>query len=484
MRILLVGALSWNPERIRSLREQGHQLWGLWSRSTAWDQGPYPEAEGCVRQIGLCDAAETIRQQGIDCVYSLFQIYHPRLWGPPTPGVAHDAWTLLRTLMLQRQGGAFDAPIVRHWGFDVQNLDPEVARGCDGHLFCNREKLGYWSAPPRQGGCGLDVFDRTDVRGFLDSDRPKLEFMHDRFAEPLSAQDGEIHTVCVGRPFNLDYISAAEHGIHVHLYGNSVDNVYRTIARDLSARQARKSRRRLTRFLHVHPSLQTVRGQWADVQRRKAGWVEEFSRYDAGWSYVGSPLPWPGLDDRAAIPNRVGTYLLAGLPIITDRRPGFYRHDLLRGLGVDIELVDSDYAALRSGLETEIRTREKQTHARKKRHGYSYEVTIEPLLRTLESAQASYFASPPAERRRFLPKSRREVIHFHTSPAPRAVLARLLAQPASERECRRSRRLLARLQAAWGQRRLPLVSRRAQRLRRTLLPGVEDPWPDARSRSR
>ena len=60
MKLLLVGALSWNPERIRSLCEDGHQLWGVWSRSMAWDQGPYPVTEGCVRQIAPGDAARTI----------------------------------------------------------------------------------------------------------------------------------------------------------------------------------------------------------------------------------------------------------------------------------------------------------------------------------------------------------------------------------------------------------------------------------------
>ena len=49
MKILLVGALAWNPERIRSLHERGHELWGLWSRSMAWDQGPYPALDGCLR---------------------------------------------------------------------------------------------------------------------------------------------------------------------------------------------------------------------------------------------------------------------------------------------------------------------------------------------------------------------------------------------------------------------------------------------------
>ena len=62
MRILLVGALSWNPERIRSLPECGHRALGVWSRSMAWDQGPYPMLDDCVRTITLDEAARTIRR--------------------------------------------------------------------------------------------------------------------------------------------------------------------------------------------------------------------------------------------------------------------------------------------------------------------------------------------------------------------------------------------------------------------------------------
>jgi len=41
MNILLVGALSWNPERFISMCERGHKLYGLWTRTMAWEQGPY-----------------------------------------------------------------------------------------------------------------------------------------------------------------------------------------------------------------------------------------------------------------------------------------------------------------------------------------------------------------------------------------------------------------------------------------------------------
>jgi hypothetical protein len=434
MRILLVGALSWHPERLRSLCEQGHRLWGLWSRSMAWDQGPYPATADCIAPITLEDAATAIRDLRIDCIYSLFQVYHRRLWGPPRTGVDHDVWTLLRTLLVERERGTFDVPIVRHWGFDVQHIDPAVTRAIDAHIFCNREKRAYWTTPIAHGGCGVDAFTQHSLVRFLDSDRPKLEFMNDDFSQRSSPHSGEIHTVCVGRPFGIDYLAAARRGIHIHTYGNNVDDVYRTISRDLSLGDARREAALLRRFLHVHPSLQASGTSWEEIRHAKAGWVREFSRYDAGWSYVGSPLPWEPLDDRAAIPNRIATYVLAGLPVITDWRPGYYRYDQLAQLGANIDLVNSDYDDLRTRLDCEIRTGERRGNALRARAGYSFEATIDPLLDVFERARTGYFARSHRERSHFVAR-RTHLIHFNTSPDPRTVVRglvrRLLAPPAA-----------------------------------------------------
>lgn len=421
MRLLLAGALSWNPERLRSLHERGHRLWGVWSRSMAWDQGPYPCLDGCVTPVALADAARTIREQSIDAVYSLYQVYHPRLWGRPAAGVEHDAWTILRTLIAERARGAFDAPIVRHWGFDVQNLAPDVLRALDGHLYCNREKHRYWTAPRREGGFGLAGFDACGTHAFVDGDRPKLEFMNDAFSPRLSERDGGIHTVCVGRPFGIDYVAAARRGIHVHVYGNNHDEVWRTIARDLGLRDATREARLVERHVHLHAPLQPSGASWEEVRRAKSAWVREFSRYDAGWSYVGRPLPWEPLDDRAAIPSKVATYLLAGLPVIADVRPGFYRYDEISRLGVAIDLAG--YDDLRARLEREVATRERSANALRARAGYSFDASIDTLVATLGLARERYFARP--HRERALESGPRRVISLAPSPDPRRIAHRL-----------------------------------------------------------
>lgn len=481
MRLLLVGALSWNPERMRSLHERGHRLWSIWSRSMAWDQGPYRCLDDCVTPVPFADAARTIRAERIDAVYSLFQVYHPRLWGRPVPGVDHDVWTILRMLLAERRRGAFDAPIVRHWGFDVHSLAPDVVRALDGHVFCNREKLRYWAAPRHEGGCGLGgLFAEGATMAFQDGDRPKLEFMNDAFSPRLSERDGEIHTVCIGRPFGIDYLAAARRGIHIHFYGNRHDDVWRTIARDLAPSRARRDAALIARHLHLHPSLQPTGGTWDDVRRAKSAWVREFSRYDAGWSYVGRPLPWEPLDDRAAIPSKVATYLAAGLPVIADERPGWYRYDEIARLRVDIGLTD--YDALRARLEREVASRERHANAVRERSGYSFDASIDPLLATIEAARSRYFALPHRERAR--DGTPRRLIHLGASPDLRRRARRLVAAlltPDDARSEGPDGGLPALAREAW---RALVVPYRARRLARTLPLAIEPAAgadaPDAR----
>ena len=445
MRILMVGALSWNPERVRSLHERGHELWGTWARSMVWDQGPYPMLRDCVRTVSIDDAARVIAEQGIDCVYGLFQVYPPRLWGPPAPGIEHDVWTLLRVLFAARARGEFDVPVVFQWGFDIHTFDDDVVRAFDGQIFCNREQHTYWTTPAADGGAGLDLFDDCPVTELLDGDRPKQEFMTDDFAPRLSAASGEVHTVCIGRPFNIDYVAMARNGIHLHVYGNGVNDVLDLVARDLLAQGGARDVDRVRAHLHPHESLQPIGRSWADVQAWKSRWVAEFSRYDAGWSYIGSPYPWRPLEDAAAIPNRLSTYLSVGLPVITDVRPGSYRYEYLAGLGVDVDLVDSDYGALRATLESENASGERRRNAIAARHGESFDASIDTLLAVFERARAHYFETPAAQRRRPLPDRSGPVVVADEPPRRQPLLRRAKAAAAHRVTRARRRRIVQRL---------------------------------------
>ncbi|MBL8291425.1 MAG: hypothetical protein JNN08_06290 [Bryobacterales bacterium] len=384
MNILLAGALSWNPERVMALSQRGHKLFGLWSRTMAWEQGPYPFARGVITDLDVEGALDLLRGGGIDVVYSLFQVYDQRLWAPAAAVGVEDHWTQLRRLLAERRRGAFRVPVVRHWGFDIHSIDLDVARALDGQIFCNRQKLRYWTARREEGGCGLDLgLDEQEV-AFMDSDLPWREFMNNRFTAKLSQCSGEIHTVCIGRPLGINFVEAARHGIHVHVYGNNYDDVATMIARGLSPGSFARLKILLDTYVHIHPSIQANVQTLAGIRAVKDRWVEEFSRYDAGWSYVGRPLPWPRREDEAAIPNRLGTYLLAGLPVITEKLPGFDRYDVLADRGVAVDFSPRDYAALAADLRNSDKLNEMTEKARACREQFSFDATVDPLLGYLE----------------------------------------------------------------------------------------------------
>jgi hypothetical protein len=415
MNILLTGALSWNPERVIALTRKGHRLFGLWSRTMAWEQGPYAFAEGIITDLDVESSIDLLRDRKIDIIYSLFQVYDARLWGRDAAAGVEDLWSQLRRLLAARSKGAFQAPIVRHWGFDVHHLDLEVVRALDGQIFCNRQKLRYWTSSRSAGGCGLDLGCDRQAIAFMDSDLPWREFLNDHFSPKLSDRDGEIHTVCLGRPVGIDLVQAASNRIHVHIYGNQVDDLATIVSHGLTLTGLARLHRLGGRYIHLHPPIQPLAGTLAAIRAAKDRWVEEFSRYDAGWSYVKRPFPWPRLEDEAAIPNRLGTYLLAGLPIIAERLPGYDRYDSLDQNAVAIDFSPSDYSRLAVELGDKSRLSELGENARRCRASFTFDATIDSLTDYFQAAHDRYRMRGPGSQPTSLSLSQR-MVHLHTRP--------------------------------------------------------------------
>ena len=351
-----------------------------------WEQGPYAFAKDFITDVDSEQSMDMLSSHRIDLVYSLFQVYDRRLWAPKAAPGLDDQWVQLRTLQNARSRGAFRVPIVRHWGFDIHNIDLPVVRGFDAQIFCNRQKLQYWTARRNQGGCYLDLGfgNPGNKTPFLDSDLPSRAFMNDRFSPKLSATTGEIHTVCIGRPLGINFAEAARHKIHVHIYGNNHDDVATLIARQLSPVELASFRSLIGHYVHIHPSIQPGNTTLEAIREAKDRWVAEFSRYDAGWSYVGRPFPWPKLEDRAAIPNRLGTYVLAGLPVISETLPGHDRYEGLAAHNLAIDFLPRDYAKLAADLRRTDKLMRMNERARAYRNEFSFEATLGPLLACFE----------------------------------------------------------------------------------------------------
>ena len=152
-----------------------------------------------------------------------------------------------------------------------------------------------------------------DTTGVLDGSLPKADWFVGSPSPRLSASDGQVHTVVLGRPLGLDpeFLSAlAARGVHVHCHGlrdgPGLDGRWQAwLARARAAAPG---------HLHLHPS----------VDQRQ--WLEILSRYDAGWLHrfrsqnEGDLLrcTWDDLNQ----PARLGTLMAAGLPVLQQRSAG------------------------------------------------------------------------------------------------------------------------------------------------------------------
>jgi hypothetical protein len=161
----------------------------------------------------------------------------------------------------------------------------------------------------------LALPDRLDPEriGVLDGDLPKVDWFDGKRSRRLSEVDGELHTVCVGRPLGLDtdaLVRLAAAGVHVHLHGQVVDHGPSAGWQE----EVVRAQHRVPGRVHLHPRVDPP------------DWVAVLSRYDAGWlhrvrSQNGGDLRQASWDDLNA-PARIPTYAAAGLPLLQQRSPG------------------------------------------------------------------------------------------------------------------------------------------------------------------
>jgi hypothetical protein len=285
LRILLVGELAYNAERVLALEEQGHSLYGLWMRDPSWFNTVGPLPFGHVRDLPREDWRAAIRELRPDIIYAQLN------W--QTVPFAHE-------VMLATPG----IPFVWHFkegpficlekGFFPQLL--ELYRHADGQIYSSPEMRDWFDTVcPGLSGSAPSLV--------LDGALPKREWFA---AEPmplLSREDGEIHTVVPGRPIGLHPHTVdelARHGVHLHFYGDFTQGQWREWIANAGALAPR--------HLHLHANVAQDR------------WVEEFSRYDAGWLHCfasrnGGELRRADWDDLN-YPARIATLAVAGLPMI------------------------------------------------------------------------------------------------------------------------------------------------------------------------
>jgi glycosyltransferase involved in cell wall biosynthesis len=305
LRVLVVGELAFNPERVLALVERGHSLTGLWTATGLGDSTVGPLPFGHVADLGVVEPAD-LPDPGAG-------------WWRAVRGLAPDVvWAQLNWRAVQLAHAvrrAFpDLPFVLTFKEAPQrsivrgewSLLAELVTSADACLFCSEEERDWFA---------LALAGRVDPGrlGVLDGDLPLREWLDAPLSPKLSDADGEPHAVVVGRPSGLDLdwvLGLARRRVHTHLYGQV------RAPRGTGSWQGwlDEALARAPGFVHLHPPIGPDE------------WVPELSRYDAGWlhrfvSDNGGDLRLASWDDLNS-PARLPVCLAAGLPLLQQANPG------------------------------------------------------------------------------------------------------------------------------------------------------------------
>ena len=353
LRILLVGELAYNPDRVLALEERGHRLLGLWIDDPLGFNTVGPLPFGHVEEVDVADPCEAVPRARPDVVYALLNwravpLAHalletgvPVVWHykeAPQRSQLRGEWPLLADLHERSAGVIYCTPLEREW-FEV-------------------------ALPGRRSA------DATIV---LDGDLPRARWTAGERAARLSGFDGAPHVVLLGRPVGVEprHVHAlTSAGVHVHVHGLAA-----TPANHAWLAAAAGER------LHVHGAV------------GPADWTRVLSRYDGGLlhrvrSHNGGDLRRAAWDDLNQ-PARVPTLLAAGVPLLQIASPGSTVHmqELIAELGLGTTYQDEEDLA--AWLRDEPAVRAACERALAVRGRFTFEHHVDRLVGFLRRAAAS-----------------------------------------------------------------------------------------------
>ncbi|GAC1359642.1 MAG: hypothetical protein NVSMB42_19010 [Herpetosiphon sp.] len=352
LKILLVGELGFNPERIMALEEHGHKLYGLWAPDVqGWDNaGPFPW--GNITTIPYTPGwIEQVRDVKPDVIYGMLNAY-------VIPQLSHVFTTLPEIpFVLHFKESQFIALENGTWPQLMHLLHASA-----GQIYISQENFDWFQLATDHG---LDPASAL----ILDGDLPKNDWMTSNWAPKLSAHDDEIHTVCSGRPLGLDpFEDIAAAGIHVHFYGKHFQEWFPDWTRSSLS----------TGYLHQHTTVQAV------------DWVRELSQYDAAWPHIFSSQNQGNLQradwDDLNLAARIGTYAFAGLPwILKDNRRAVVSIQSIAMLH-DIGVFFTDYRDLARQLRDRTRLAQLTSNMRAARHHFAFDTHVPRLIEFFRGA--------------------------------------------------------------------------------------------------
>lgn len=283
LKILILGELAYNADRMLALKERGHQLFGLWMKKPYWYNSIGPMPFGQIEDLDADQWKKEIERIKPDVIYGLLN------W-QAVPFI-HQIINQIRDIpfCFHFKEGPFICIEKGSWKELI-----ELYQRANGRIYCSMEMKVWFDQ-------FLSATPTKDL--ILDGDLPKKEWFDvPRSSRISNTQDG-IHTVVPGRPIGLhpkDVGILAAQNIHLHFYGEFTHGQWKE--------WIKKSWQLAPDHLHIHPNVEQDK------------WVSEFSKYDAGWLHVFKSenhgelmrCNWDDLN----IPARMATLAQAGLPMI------------------------------------------------------------------------------------------------------------------------------------------------------------------------
>ncbi len=351
LKILIVGELAYNPERIIALEEYGHKLYGLWIERPQYSfqtVGPLPF--GNIEDIPIDDWENRIKKIQPDIIYGLLNTAAIPL--------AYDVLCKFK-----------DIPFVWHF-----KEGPSIALRTglwkellylytfsDGKIFINETiKEWYHQFIPSKG-----------LSLILDGDLPKNDFFNSNFSQKLSASGTGIHTLVAGRMIGIDFSiwkTFINKDIHIHVYTESYIITKEKLFNEM--------KRMAPNHFHLHKHCPHDK------------WVEEFSKYDAGWLHAidssnNGNLMQASWDDLN-IPARISTYAAAGLPMILKDNTNHIVATHKKVKELDIGIFFQNYGDLERQLKDEVKMKNLRTNVISSRAQFHFDYHVSNLISFFE----------------------------------------------------------------------------------------------------
>lgn len=356
LKIVLVGELAYNAERIVAFEEQGHKLYGLWMRDPYWYNNIGPLPFGNVQDIPYKNWQQTLAEIKPDIIYGQLN------W---------QAVPFAHEILAARTGIPFvwnfkEGPFIcMEKGTWPQMMD----------LYTKSDGQVYTSAEMRDWFLQFLPQKYADTALILDGDLPKKEWFKTEVSPLLSGQDGELHTVVPGRPIGLHphtVVELAEQKIHVHFYGDFTHGQWKE--------WIIKTQKLAPGFLHIHPNV------------TQHNWVQEFSQYDAGWLHFfksdnQGELMRANWDDLN-LPARMATLAAAGLPMLQRDNSGHTVATQSIVKNLRLGLFFNDAAELAAQLRDPEKMKQLRQTVWEKRVLFSFDWHVEELIAFFKKAIA------------------------------------------------------------------------------------------------